>query len=186
MTEGLITAEDLKGCRRQLLVHIKLAKGGVHFDYQCIEHPRLRQFVRRASRNSTTMRTMMVDGLEVKTLAEAAEALNRTPEENEAMAEQLNLEGGAGQKKWTLRAGIDECKRELHMRGIVYPTHIGRGQLTEADANKQNAALQGIQTFLEFCEPHQDLLRQLMALLKKRPEFAREVREFMQSKEPTP
>ncbi len=74
----------------------------------------------------------------------------------------LPLEGGAGERKWRLQDGIAECKRELHMRERVYPNLIGRGQLTEADANKHNKDLQGTLRFLEFCLKNEVRLRQAM------------------------
>lgn len=95
------------------------------------------------------------------------------------MNDQLNLEGGQGQKKWTFADGITEIKREQFQRGRVYPGLIGRGSLSQDDANQQNKALQGCLTFLEFCAPYQDLLRQVLMLLKSRPGFAGELREFI-------
>lgn len=168
-----VTVEDLKGSVMQLTLHMRLAKGGDHLEKQSVTWPRLRQVARRAHRNAPNIRKTYVDRLECSSLEDVAAALNRTEEENNHMAdglerqreldaEQLKLEGGAGQPKWTLAHGIAECKRELHMRQRVYPTLIARQQLTPIEADRQTRHLQGVQRFLEFCAKHEPRLRELV------------------------
>ena len=79
------------------------------------------------------------------------------------MAEgELNLTGGAGQKKWSLKEGIAEVKSEQFHRGRVYPRLIASGQMTEADAIRQDWALAGVLNFMEFCIQHELALREFM------------------------
>jgi hypothetical protein len=160
-----LTVEDLKQCHWRFLVHMRLAKGGSHMAWRCQEHPRLERSRGRETSRNAIVTQLWVDRHPVRDLAEAVEFLNRTEEENAAMAEQqasMPLAGGSGEKKWSLKDGIAEIKREQFHRGRVYPRLVASGQLSQAEANKQDWALQGTLTFLEFCLKNEARLRQIM------------------------
>jgi hypothetical protein len=160
-----LTVEELKQCHWGHALCLDGAKGMFAQTRTCKEHPRLAKYVGRESSKHPVVLRLTVDGLRVANLAEAAAALNRTEEENATMAEQqasMPLAGGAGEKKWTLKEGIAEIKREQFHRGRVYPRLVASGQLDQADANKQDWALQGTLTFLEFCLKNEAKLRQVM------------------------
>lgn len=176
--EGPLDVRDLRQCHQQRILHMDMARGGFANVYRCVEHPRLTWQTTVERRGATPVRTYQVDGITVPDLETAVVWLNRSREENEAMAEQsdaaqLDLKGGTGTKKWTLQDGITELKREEGFRGRVYPRLIARGEMTEGEANKHNAALTGAITFMEFCLLHEADLREFMALrLKSKKEQA--------------
>lgn len=166
-----VTLEDLKQCHWGHTTFLDGAKGSWQRHRSCQEHARLKLVRGCDSRTSPIWRRMWVDGvLLVANLAEAAAALNRTPEENAAMAEErdraqqvaMPLQGGSGEKKWKLADGISECKRELMQRERVYPRLIDRGQLEQHTANQQNRDLTGILRFLEWCLKREARLREFM------------------------
>lgn len=74
----------------------------------------------------------------------------------------LPLQGGAGERKWTLRDGIAELKREQRQRARVYPRLVASGRLEQREADQQNRDLQGMLTFAEFCLKNEARLRQVL------------------------
>lgn len=74
----------------------------------------------------------------------------------------LPLEGGSGEKKWTLSDGISEVKRELMLREQVYPRRIATKAMTEGEAAHHMREMRGVLRFLEFCLKHEKRLRQVM------------------------
>ena len=162
----MITPEDLKGVSATLVMHMSMSKGGSHYLYRCDKFPRVTKRSGRETRRHPFITELLVDGFVVAGIAEACAALNRTPEENAAMADgngELKLTGGAGEKKWSLKEGVAEIKREQFHRGRVYPRLVASGQMTEADAIRQDWALAGVLNFLEFCAKREPALREFMA-----------------------
>jgi hypothetical protein len=46
--------------------------------------------------------------------------------------------------EFDLRSQLAEVRRELQMRRVVYPKLIGRGQITQDDANRRTAAMEAV------------------------------------------
>ena len=78
------------------------------------------------------------------------------------MTSPLPLEGGYGEKKWTLQVGIAEVKRELMLREKVYAHRIATKAMSEQEAAVHMRDMRGVLTFLEFCLKHEGRLRQVM------------------------
>ncbi len=171
-SDAPLDVEELRRCRLQRWMHIDLARGGTSNVYRCVEFPRLQRVrVRETSRSPETSR-WSVDGVEFANLAECCEALHRTREENEAMADERERQA-AGMGKWKLADGIAELEHVEQDRSARYPTLIARDGMTQAEANAHNAALAGTLTFLRFCKEHEYALRAFMSqALKAKAEAA--------------
>jgi hypothetical protein len=66
--------------------------------------------------------------------------------------------------EFDLRSQIAEVRRELQMRRVVYPKLIGRGQITQDDANRRTAAMEAVLQTLTQLAALEDKAKQLNLL----------------------
>lgn len=164
MDDGPLGILDLKQCHLHTSMHMSLTKGGCTYVKTCVEFPRLQKWEGRDTGRSPWWSRWTVDGIEIANLADAVVWLNRSREENEAVAdEREKAAAGSTPPKWRIADGLAECERELQQRSGRYAQLIGRGALTEIEANQQNAALQGTIRFLQFCKDNEAALREFMS-----------------------
>jgi hypothetical protein len=71
-----VSREAIRAAKWQLELHMRLARGGVFFQYRCIEHPRLRVAKSRAKAGEPMRVVFDVDGNECADLADAIARLN--------------------------------------------------------------------------------------------------------------
>jgi hypothetical protein len=164
MTEGALTVAALKLCSMRVVLHASMAHGGAMYAYQCVEHPRLTKSTRRETGRAPWVSSMAVDDLDCETLQAVVEALNRTPEENNKMAEEQNQQPAAP-KKWELSDGIAEVQRWKEHSAKTNQTLIARGQLTEHEARLHEQAQDGLLKLLGYLQQNADAFR---AFMKKR------------------
>jgi hypothetical protein len=82
------------------------------------------------------------------------------------MTAPLPLQGGSGEKKWTLADGIAEIRRELALRKQVYPNFVARNRYTQDQVDGFVRNLEGALKFLEFCANNEARLK---AVLQEAP-----------------
>lgn len=113
-----VSLGEIWACTWMLALHMKLAKGGVHFQYRCKEHPRLRCIKARADRKSPNTMVFFCDEEEFPTLEAALAKLNGDPippPPEAKMPEQ------PAPKKVSIGSQINEVDYELDQRRKVYP-----------------------------------------------------------------
>ncbi|MCX4194495.1 hypothetical protein OMR07_02140 [Methylobacterium organophilum] len=76
MIDQPITRDSLRGSPSTMILHAKLARGGVMFEWRCDRRPRLVKHYYRGTRTSPAQVTWSVDGHRCADLDEAIRFLN--------------------------------------------------------------------------------------------------------------
>lgn len=183
MTSKPVTLQDLKASTVQLVLHMKLAKGGAYFEHRCIEFPALRRVSQRATSRDQWSTDWYVADRKCASLSEATAALNETTEAP------VMADTSEAPTEISIADQIEEVEKEIRQRERIYPEWVKAGKYKGETANRKLAVMRRAAASSRWLQENRDWIHETHAQRREaahwercdaasHPDVARVLEEF--------